>query len=82
MGLLDPIISVPRITFRKLEQLVEDVVYLEDDEEVDHSTRREMAEKLAVTIITEYVREQFEEQSQAVAQDMVRRRKERQRFEW
>jgi len=82
MGLLDPIITVPRITFRKLEQLVEDVVYLEDDEEVDHSTRRELAEKLAVTIITEYVREQFEVQSQAVAQDMVRRRKERKRFEW
>jgi len=80
MGLLDPIIAVPRVTFRKLEQLVEDVVYLEDDEEVDGSTRRELAEQLATRILTEYVREHFEEQSQAVAQDMVRRRRDRKRF--
>lgn len=77
----DAIISVPRVVFRKLEDLVEDVVYLETDEEIDHRTRKELAEQLAVRIVTEYVREQFEEQHRTVAQDMVNKRKERKRFE-
>ncbi|MCL6453534.1 MAG: hypothetical protein K6T78_07890 [Alicyclobacillus sp.] len=80
MGILNPLVRVPRITWRKLEQLVEDVVYLEDGEAMRSWELHELTEQLARSILTEYVREQFDAQVEAVAKDMVRRRRDRRRY--
>lgn len=68
MGWLDPIIAVPRITFKKLEELVEEVYFLETDEELDGRSRKELAEKLAQRVLNEYVVEYFGESTKVAAQ--------------
>jgi hypothetical protein len=72
----DVVISVPKVTFRKLEDLVEEVYYLEADEELDGLGRKELAEKLAVSVIEQYVTDYFGESAKAAA-EMFRHRKER-----
>lgn len=72
----DVVISVPKVTFRKLEDLVEEVYYLEAYEELDGRGRKELAEKLAVRVIEQYVTEHFGESTKAAA-EMFRHRKGR-----
>lgn len=76
----EKVIGVPRLTFKKLEDLVDEVYFLEADEEIDRSSRSEMAEKLAVRVLTDYVHEYFEESTKAAAQMFRNRRRERDRY--
>jgi len=80
MGWLDPIIEVPRVTFQKLEDLVEEVYFLEEDEELDSSSRKELAEKLAQRVLNEYVVEYFGASTKAAAVMFKNRRRERDRY--
>jgi hypothetical protein len=72
----DVVISVPKVTFRKLEDLAEEVYYLETEEELDRRGRKELAEKLVQKVLAEYVDEYFGECAKAAAQ-MFRNRQER-----
>lgn len=72
----DVVISVPKVTFRKLEDLAEEVYYLETEEELDRRGRKELAEKLVQKVLAEYVDEYFGESAKAAAQ-MFRNRQER-----
>jgi hypothetical protein len=69
----DVVISVPKVTFRKLEDLVEEVYYLEADEELDKHSRRDLAEQLARHVLDQYVREYFGDSTKAAA-EMFRNR--------
>jgi hypothetical protein len=64
----DVVISVPKVTFRKLEDLVEEVYYLEADEELDKHSRRDLAEQLAQRVLEQYVQEYFGEATKAAAE--------------
>lgn len=70
----DVTILVPKVTFKKLEDLVEEVFYLECDERLGVDGRRELAEQLAARVLDEYVTEYFGESTKAAAQ-MFRSRK-------
>lgn len=66
-------VHVPKATFRKLDDLVEEVYYLETDKELDGRGRKELAEKLAVRVIEQYLTEYFGESTKA-AVEMFRSR--------
>lgn len=72
----DVIIAVPKVTFRKLEDLAEEIYFLESDEELDNRGRKELAEQLAQKVLNEYVTEYFGESTKAAA-EMFRNRKGR-----
>jgi hypothetical protein len=64
----DVVISVPKVTFRKLKDLVEELYYFESGEELDGRCRKELAEKLAVRVIEQYVAEYFSACTRAAAE--------------
>jgi hypothetical protein len=75
------IIGVPKVTWRKLEQLVEEVVYLEIGESVSRQSRYDFAQQLAVKVLTEYVQERYDDAIRSVAEDFKRKRRDKLRFD-
>jgi hypothetical protein len=73
----DVVISVPKVTFRKLEDMVEELHYFDNDEELDSRGRKELAEQLAQKVLAEYVDEYFGESVKAAAQMFRNRSKGR-----
>ncbi|WDL96968.1 hypothetical protein [Alicyclobacillus sp. ALC3] len=76
MGWRDPAVDVPRVTYRRLQMLVEEVSYLADGEGLASWELREQVEQLIGRILDEYVRQHFEESTKAAAQLLTARRRE------
>lgn len=73
----DTPIGVPRPTWRRLVMLVEEVSHIEYDEELGTDDIRKLAERLAVSVIDEYVKQHFRESTQEAAKRLVSRHKQR-----
>lgn len=76
MGWRDPAVDVPRVTYRRLQMLVEEVVYFERDDAIATWEIREQVEQLIGRILDEYVRQHFEESTRAAAELLTGRRRE------
>lgn len=74
MGWLDPSVTVPRVTMRRLEMLVDEVTYLDTEVELQSWERHEQVQQLVTQILDEYVRQHFEESTRMVARLMTTRR--------
>lgn len=72
----DSVISVPRVTFRKLEELVEEVVYMEAGDEMGSRDRKTMAEELAVNVLNQYVDQYFGEGARSAAEMFLNRKRQ------
>ena len=73
----DELVAVPKVTFRRIVMMVEEIAYLEEGEELQGDALRTLAERLAVSILDEYVRGHFHESTHAAAKMMVERHKQR-----
>lgn len=79
MGWLDPAISVPRVTYRRLAALAEEIEYLESGDELETWEQRDRVEELITNILDEYVRQHFEESTKTAAKMLNMRRIQRSR---
>ncbi|MCL6443648.1 MAG: hypothetical protein K6T83_09365 [Alicyclobacillus sp.] len=75
MGFFDPAIDVPKVIFRKFEQLVEEVAYIEAGREVDAQERRDLAKQLCVRVLEEYVDQHFRESTRSAAEMFLNRKR-------
>ncbi|KPV42038.1 hypothetical protein [Alicyclobacillus ferrooxydans] len=76
----EAVIGVPRVTWKKIEDLVDEVYYMEQGDELESHERRDLAERLAVHILEEYVQQYFGESAKVAAEMFRQRRRERQKF--
>ncbi|WDL97781.1 hypothetical protein [Alicyclobacillus sp. ALC3] len=76
MGWRDPAVDVPRVTYRRLQMLVEEVMYFERENALASWELREQVEQLIGHILDEYVRQHFEESTKVAAQLLTARRRE------
>lgn len=75
MGWLDPAVEVNRVTYRRLEMLAEEVLFLEYEEAMPSWERREQVDALIQRILDEYIRQHFEESTRTAAQLLTARRR-------
>lgn len=80
MGFFDPAISIPRVTYARLTMLVNEVSYLQEGEELTGFELRDTVDRFVGNILTEYVRQHFDESTKTAA-EMIEQRRKRRRME-
>lgn len=73
--IFSPTLNVPRVTMKKFEDLVEEVVYIEAGKEVDNTERRVMAEELMLRVLNEYIDQHFRDSARSAAELFINRKR-------
>lgn len=72
MGFFDPVVTISKPTWRRLEMLVAEIAYLNGGTKLDGWTIEAEAEALVRGIVDQYVSDYFEESTHSVVQLITR----------
>ena len=75
--IFSPVVTIPKPTWRRVQMLVSEIAYMQEEEEVSGLELDGLTEKFIQRIVDEYVRQYFEESTRAAATVVLKRRKAR-----
>lgn len=73
MGFMDPIVSINKSLWRRIEMIVCEVEYMQSGEELRGIELEEECQDFVRKIVDEYIRQYFEESTRSVAELLTRR---------